>query len=167
MWTGDCSRQRETPWSRKSLEACSRTSTEGWSYRIANGIPSPGPLRGVLPLSEVGRLDFKRAQVPGGDPQRSGGDSLREKCNESLDAALLAWPVKVRDYLMEQGLILSEEKATLSSVYSLLSHTGGHPYMADCEQARLMRTLALVFAQFAMLRLRGSLREHRIEEENE
>jgi hypothetical protein len=46
-------------------------------------------------------------------------------------------------------------KEALAKVYGLLSHTGGHPYMAQNDQARLLRHLALTFSQFAMLRLRG------------
>jgi hypothetical protein len=42
-------------------------------------------------------------------------------------------------------------------VYGLLSHTGAHPYMAENDQARLLRHLALLFAHFAMLRLQGKL----------
>ena len=72
-------------------------------------------------------------------------DSTREK------------PVRVRDYLERERLLESKEKAAVASVYGLLSQTGGHPYMAQSEQARLLRHLALTFAQFVMLRFKGSL----------
>ena len=36
-----------------------------------------------------------------------------------------------------------------------MSDTGGHPYMAAKDQARLMRHLALTFSQFVLLRLEG------------
>jgi hypothetical protein len=63
----------------------------------------------------------------------------------------------VRDYLERSGLLESKEKEALAKVYGPLSHTGGHPYMAQNDQARLLRHLALTFSQFAMLRLRGKL----------
>ena len=66
-------------------------------------------------------------------------------------------PGRVRDYLEREGLLESKEKVTVASVYGLLSQTGGHPYMAQSEQARLLRHLALTFAQFLMLRFKGSL----------
>ena len=65
-------------------------------------------------------------------------------------------PARVRDYLESAGLIEAKEKSVLSSIYGLLSETGGHPYMAQSEQARLLRHLALTESQFIMLRLRGS-----------
>ena len=64
-------------------------------------------------------------------------------------------PVRVREYLEKQGLLETKEKEALSSVYGLLSDTGSHPYIAQNEQARLLRHLAFTFAQFVMLRLQG------------
>lgn len=64
-------------------------------------------------------------------------------------------PAKVREYIEKQGLLETKEKEALSSVYGLLSNTGSHPYIAQNEQARLLRHLALTFAQFVMLRLQG------------
>ena len=61
----------------------------------------------------------------------------------------------VRDYLNSEGLLEKREKETLAQVYGLLSDTGGHPYMARSDQARLLRHLALTFSQFVMLRYRG------------
>jgi hypothetical protein len=68
---------------------------------------------------------------------------------------LYSRPVKVREYLEKQGLLETKEKEALASVYGLLSNTGGHPYIAQNEQARLLRHLAFTFAQFVMLRLQG------------
>jgi hypothetical protein len=65
-------------------------------------------------------------------------------------------PARVRDYLEPSGLLEPKEKQALSSSYGLLSETGGHPYMAQSDQARLLRHLALTFSQFALLRLKGS-----------
>ncbi len=67
-------------------------------------------------------------------------------------------PVQVREYLESEGLLEASEKEALAKVYGLLSHTGGHPYMAENDQARLLRHLALTFCQFVMLRLQGRLR---------
>ena len=64
-------------------------------------------------------------------------------------------PVSVRDYMESGGLLGTKEKKALASTYGLLSETGGHPYMAENDQARLLRHLALTFSQFALLRLRG------------
>jgi hypothetical protein len=64
-------------------------------------------------------------------------------------------PARVRDYLESSGLVDQKEKQALSSSYGLLSETGGHPYMAQNDQARLLRHLALTFSQFALLRLKG------------
>lgn len=64
-------------------------------------------------------------------------------------------PVAVRTYLEDEGMLESKEKKAISSVYQLLSSTGGHPYMANNDQARLLRHLSLTFSQFVMLRLEG------------
>ena len=64
---------------------------------------------------------------------------------------------KIRDYLENENILDKKEKETIAKVYSLLSETGGHPYMAQNDQARLLRHLALTFAQFVMLRLQGSI----------
>jgi hypothetical protein len=65
--------------------------------------------------------------------------------------------VEVRDYLERENLLEAKEKKALAEVYGLLSNTGGHPYIAEKDQARLMRHLALTFTQFILLRLQGSL----------
>lgn len=66
-------------------------------------------------------------------------------------------PAGIREYLEKQGLLESKERETLSSVYGLLSQTGSHPYIAQNEQARLMRYLAFMLAQFVMLKYQGRL----------
>jgi hypothetical protein len=66
-------------------------------------------------------------------------------------------PAEVRDYLESEGILESKEKKAIASTYSLLSDTGGHPYIAEKDQARLMRHLALTYSQFVMLRLKGYL----------
>ena len=76
---------------------------------------------------------------------------------ESLPENIYTRPVRVRDYLESEGLLERKEKETVAKVYGLLSQTGGHPYMARNDQARLLRHLALTFSQFVMLRFRGSV----------
>jgi hypothetical protein len=66
-------------------------------------------------------------------------------------------PVLVREYLENEGLLEKKETEAISKVYGLLSQTGNHPYMAEKDQARLLRHLALTFSQFVLLRLQGSL----------
>lgn len=78
--------------------------------------------------------------------------------DRDLASSILEKPVKVRDYLEREGLLENKEKEALAKVYGLLSATGGHPYMAQNNQARLLRHLALTFCQFVMLRLDGRLK---------
>jgi hypothetical protein len=66
-------------------------------------------------------------------------------------------PVEVREYLTTEGLLEKKEGEAIASVYGLLSHTGGHPYMAEGDQARLLRQMSLTLSQFVLLRLEGSL----------
>ncbi len=77
--------------------------------------------------------------------------------NKKISKSIYESPKEVRNYLKENGLIEEKEKRTTASIYSLLSETGGHPYIAKQEQARLLRHLALTFCQFVMLRLKGFL----------
>lgn len=67
-------------------------------------------------------------------------------------------PFEVRNYLEHEGVLEAKEKEALAKVYGLLSETGSHPYIAQKDQARLMRILALTFSQFVMLRLGGMLK---------
>lgn len=67
-------------------------------------------------------------------------------------------PVKVREYFKAVGLIEEEEREAIAKIYGLLSHTGGHPYMAEQDQARLLRQLAVTICQFMLLRLQGALK---------
>lgn len=72
--------------------------------------------------------------------------------------SLLEKPFEVREYLEREGLLEAKEKDALAKVYALLSHTGGHPYMAENDQARLLRHLSLTFTQFSMLRFEGLIK---------
>ncbi|PZR73804.1 MAG: hypothetical protein DLM73_09730 [Chthoniobacterales bacterium] len=89
--------------------------------------------------------------------QEIAGSHFRRKNLAELSADIYSKPVLVRDYLEQEGLLETKEKETVAKVYGLLSHTGGHPYMADADQARLLRHLSLTIGQFALLRYKGSL----------
>jgi hypothetical protein len=71
------------------------------------------------------------------------------------DADAMSRPVAVRDYLERVGLLEAKEKLAIAAAYGLLSHTGSHPYMAENDQARLLRHLSLTFAQFVLLRAKA------------
>jgi len=73
-----------------------------------------------------------------------------------LPLSTLEKSVLVREYLEREGLLETKETEAVAKVYGLLSHTGSHPYMAEKDQARLLRHLALTFSQFVLLRLQGS-----------
>lgn len=51
-----------------------------------------------------------------------------------------------------------KERESLDKLYGLLSETGAHPYMAESDQARLLRQLALPLTQFVLLRLESALK---------
>jgi hypothetical protein len=81
----------------------------------------------------------------------------------SLDESSLARPAAVRQFLERQGLLEKKERETFDKVYSLLSETGAHPYMAESDQARLLRQLSLTLSQFILLRLCAALSTSRRE----
>jgi hypothetical protein len=64
---------------------------------------------------------------------------------------------QTREYLEKQGLITTPEREAFDKTYGVLSVTGGHPYIAEKDQARLLRHLALTFSQFVLLRYQGFL----------
>ncbi len=69
-------------------------------------------------------------------------------------------PVEVRDFLEGQDLLERKERDALDKIYGLLSHTGSHPYMAEKDQARLLRQISLTMTQFVLLRLEGAAQKH-------
>jgi hypothetical protein len=73
-----------------------------------------------------------------------------------LDEKHLERPVEVRSLLEEFSLLEKREREALDKVYALLSHTCGHPYMAEKDQARLLRQLSMTLGQFVLLRLDGA-----------
>jgi hypothetical protein len=84
---------------------------------------------------------------------REGAKSLSIAKGENLSEAMLDRPVEVRQYLEREGLFERKERESLDKIYGLLSETGAHPYMAESDQARLLRQLSLTLSQFALLRL--------------
>ncbi len=66
-------------------------------------------------------------------------------------------PVRVRDYLEKESILEQKEKNAIAQIYGLLSNTGGHPYIAQKDQARLLRHYSLTTCQFVLLRLRGAI----------
>jgi len=78
--------------------------------------------------------------------------------NTGLPSDKLERAYEVREYLERNKILEKKEKETIKQVFGLLSDTGGHPYIADRDQARLMRHLALTFSQFVLLRLEGILK---------
>lgn len=81
--------------------------------------------------------------------QSSGGPSITDR--------QLSQPVRVRDYLEQTGLFTTSEKEAIAKVYGLMSSTGSHPYIADRDQARLLKNLGLSLSQFTLLKLQGKL----------
>lgn len=75
----------------------------------------------------------------------------------SISSGLLKNPRQVRDYLESGDILENKEREAIAKIYGLLSETGGHPYIAKQDQARLMRHLALTFSQFVLLRIQGFL----------
>lgn len=74
-----------------------------------------------------------------------------------LNDSTLQQPAAIRDYLESEGLVEKKERELLDKLYGLLSHTGSHPYMAEKDQARLLRQDSLTWTQFIMLRLEDAL----------
>ncbi|MHB1355271.1 MAG: hypothetical protein ACYCZF_04750 [Anaerolineae bacterium] len=79
------------------------------------------------------------------------------KSGKHLDAPKYEHAVEIRKYLENNGFLEQKEVNAVQYVYGLLSHTGGHPYIAEKDQARLARNLALSLAQFVLLKFRGLL----------
>lgn len=75
-----------------------------------------------------------------------------------LNSRALERPVEIRSFLENEGLLEKKEREAVDKIYGLLSHTGSHPYMAEKDQARLLRQISLTITQFIMLRLEGALK---------
>ncbi|MGW8428143.1 hypothetical protein ACWGJQ_22020 [Peribacillus simplex] len=85
--------------------------------------------------------------------------SYNEKIKRSkLSNRIYESPREVRSFLESEGILETKETKTIAAVYGLLSNTGSHPYIADNDQARLLRHLSLTITQFVMLRFEGSIK---------
>jgi hypothetical protein len=82
--------------------------------------------------------------------------SLR-KYSRHLPEEIIGWPVEVRKYLEKENLFEKQEIFTIKEIYSLMSETGNHPYIADKEQALFLRNLSLIISHFSILKLIGWL----------
>jgi hypothetical protein len=91
-------------------------------------------------------LECVLTEVACAHSSKSTGNSLPQKK-----------PFEIRDYLEKAGLMETKEKETLAKEYGLMSETGSHPYIAEQDQARLLRQIALIWAQFVLLRWQGFL----------
>lgn len=65
----------------------------------------------------------------------------------------------MRTFLEKEALLEKKERETIDKIYGLLSHTGSHPYMAEKDQARLLRQMSLTLIQFVLLRLEGFIKK--------
>jgi len=74
--------------------------------------------------------------------------------------AMLKNATDIRLFLEAQGIVTKIEREALDKNYGLLSATGGHPYIAEKDQARLNRHLALTYSQFVLLRYQGYLKNN-------
>lgn len=92
----------------------------------------------------------------------AAGHHLLES-GQPINTSKYSQAFKIRDYLYSKGLFEKKEKEAIAVVYGLLSETGSHPYIAEKDQARLMRYLALTLAQFALLRYNGFIKSYKIE----
>lgn len=90
---------------------------------------------------------------------QEGARSLGKIRGASLDEPALTRPVEVRQYLQREGLFEKKERESIDKLYGLLSETGAHPYMAESDQARLLRQLCLTLSQFVLLRLEAALKK--------
>lgn len=88
---------------------------------------------------------------------QEGARALSGFKEEPLSATALARPVDVRKYLEDSGMFERKEREAIDKLYGLLSETGAHPYMAESDQARLLRQLSLTMVQFALLRLETAM----------
>lgn len=89
---------------------------------------------------------------------QEGARSLGQSRGQPLNNNSLARPVEVRQYLEREGLFEKKERESIDKLYGLLSETGAHPYMAESDQARLLRQLSLTLSQFVLLRLEAALK---------
>jgi len=82
-------------------------------------------------------------------------EQISIKLDRNLHSNVYKNATATRDHLEREDLLTTDEKETIGRIYGLLSNTGGHPYIAEKDQARLMWHLALTCSQFVLLRYEG------------
>jgi hypothetical protein len=85
--------------------------------------------------------------------------STRHKAS-SLPERTFKSPELVRQFLRKEGLITRKEEEALCKIYGVISDAGGHPNMAENEHARILRQMALIQAQFVLLRHQNYRKNH-------
>ncbi|MHB8113030.1 MAG: hypothetical protein ACYDHA_06175 [Bellilinea sp.] len=73
----------------------------------------------------------------------------------ALSDDIIEWAGMVRKYLEEEKVFSESEILMYKASYGLLSETGNHPYIAQNNQAALMRNLSMTLAHYALLRFKG------------
>ncbi|OLE52172.1 MAG: hypothetical protein AUG51_19655 [Acidobacteria bacterium 13_1_20CM_3_53_8] len=87
-------------------------------------------------------------------------ERVSTKLARNLNPTIYKNATATRNHLEREELLTQDEKETIGRIYGLLSNTGGHAYIAEKDQARLMWHLALTCSQFALLRYEGFVRAH-------
>lgn len=85
----------------------------------------------------------------------------RRVLGQELDAETYKWAGKVRDFLNTHTLLTDDEKKATAASYGLFSGVGNHPYIAQHDQARMGRQIALILAEFVLLRTAGALKDRK------
>jgi hypothetical protein len=122
-------------------------------------------LKHCLKLSEDGYHDGRWDDSVGNG--RRAMEAVFQECaalwerhakGRELPDDIYKWAGKVREYLQQNGLLTEKEQKALAANHGLLSETGSHPYIAQSDQARMMRQIALILSEFVMLRTAGALK---------
>jgi hypothetical protein len=92
---------------------------------------------------------------------RQIADAIHVKKNgTNLSQKIYTKAVDVRIYLETEKFFDKRETNTVIAVHGLLSNTGSHPNMAEKDEARLMRNLALSLSQYALITYEGFLKKN-------
>jgi hypothetical protein len=83
----------------------------------------------------------------------------RKILGQELDPETYKWPAEVRNFMEAQGLLTEHERKAAAANYGMFSGVGNHPYIAQNDQARMGRQIALILAEFVLLRTAAALNE--------
>ena len=75
--------------------------------------------------------------------------------NKSIPPEMLKNATDIRLFLEREGLVTKQERELLDKLYALLSASGGHPFIAERDQARLLRQQVLTNCQFVLIQYQG------------